>query len=97
MLLLSVIVFEWPLSIRFLFSRAALQQAADAFIDGSIAGTGPQTIGLYHVEDIHYGWNDVVFVTGWNFDEAGFAYSPDDSRPDSRQRLAPCWYVYAAD
>lgn len=97
LIVISVIVFDWPLKVRFHQSKEALQQAAYAVLDGTIPNMGPQTIGLYRVEKIEVLRIDgvpqaVKFITGWSFDPLGFAYRPNDPWPNSPDRLERCWY-----
>lgn len=92
----SLCVHPWPLHVRFALSRAAFEQAARKYRDGSDVRTGPRRIGLYWVLEIDSGNPGTVgFITGTNVcDPIGFVYDPRGCPPQRYwYQVAPEWYM----
>lgn len=95
-LTLSASVNPWPLVLRFALSRSAFEEKVSAIHQGLPYDSGPQRIGLYHVERIETMPNGYVgFVTGFSLaDPVAICYDP--TRPQSSRynwRIVDRWYA----
>jgi hypothetical protein len=91
----SALLTNWPLWARFVASRSALEAAAKQYANTAAYTPINRWAGLFYLEYVYsFKANEVRFVVGdTGIDPIGFAYRPDDPRPNDRDRLAPCWYV----
>ncbi len=97
LLLASVHATEWPLRMRFGFSRPAFERVLLGLQTGTHTNCGAQRIGLYAVERIEGIPTNCRFMTGFNWvDPVGFTYDPAFSGSGSRTRVrvAPGWFTY---
>ena len=100
LLLFSMLVYPWPLMIRFKLSQNAFNDALKYYQAGKFAGN--QWIGLYYVErveTVHYNnlRSTTWFITGDSIgDPVGFEYDPLPNHPMGylSLRVGHSWYVY---
>jgi hypothetical protein len=95
LVLLTALTWNWPLRLRFAASRSALEAAAKQYAGAPAYTKIGRRAGLFYLQFLRSsGPNEVCFVVGDSgIDPIGFAYRPDDPRPNDPGRLAPCWYV----
>ncbi len=75
MLVVTGMVTNWPMQIRFHFSLPAFEQVAQGIRSGATVNTGPQWIGLYYVERIVPGRDEAIgFATGTDVYDTVFYY-----------------------
>lgn len=95
-LTLSAIVYPWPACLRFYVSWPWFAARADDYLQNRHANTGPQWVGLWHVE---YIWGRGQGFVWFQFDHRGtgdrvgvvrYHDSPAQSR--ARVWVAPSWY-----
>jgi len=83
---------NWPGQIRFRLSRGELEDRARRIADGTLANSGPQWVGLFHVENITQPQPGVVrFQLGTDWDDYGICCDPNAPSWRTR-RLAPDWF-----
>jgi hypothetical protein len=101
LILVLLLLYSWPVRLRFQLSRGALDRVAQDVGDARPQSSGGQWIGLYFVREVERHENGDVFLDlGTDFwDRIGFLYRPDETAPLAssdwfvRERLAPGWYV----
>jgi hypothetical protein len=94
--ILSAVLWPWPLQTRFHFSQPAFAQAVRRIQAGTDPNALRGRIGLYEVGYIHrYESGAIFFQTGLSgFDKVGIAYRPTDAPCRSRdKRLALSWFT----
>lgn len=100
-LLTSLLVYPWPMCIRFWVSLPVFSRVANEYLDGSRSGTGPCRVGLWQVEEVFYGYYGVFFQVGRGYDEGGsarvgFAYRTHALAPERPgYRVSASWYAEA--
>ncbi|MFQ5805079.1 MAG: hypothetical protein ACE5I3_01375 [Phycisphaerae bacterium] len=93
---------HWPLYARFHLSRAALEEAARAYLDGIRTQRKPGWVGLYRFKVGRQQDGGVAFFGDYGFwGFCGFFYNPNDAPPtyeiDWSRRIAPSWFVFEWD
>lgn len=99
LLVLSTIVWPWPLMLRFRLSHKAFE---DVLADYNSGRPVPRSVGLYRVRTVTIRDpanrpNAVSFETGHSlFDPVGFEYDPHSAHPPDPRALevAPHWFTY---
>ena len=97
--LASASVTRWPLRARFELSRAALEETAHGYRDGTLTSKRPGRVGLFHFSDVAQQDGGVGFMGDYGFWRLwGLFYSPTDTAPSSEivwsWRIAPNWFVF---
>ncbi|UCG34501.1 MAG: hypothetical protein JSU68_07630 [Phycisphaerales bacterium] len=100
LLILSSLLYSWPLMVRFHLNRPAFEAAVKEFEAGEF--TAGQWVGLYHVNRATRRFpaerpKMVFFETGSSLTYPfGFEYDPNPGHPPGRSviRVAPSWYTY---
>lgn len=93
---LSVILWSWPMRIRFHFSQPAFELAVRQVQTGADPRHLRGRFGSYEVGYIHcYKSGAIFFQTGVSgFDKVGIAFRPSDTSRRSRdKRLARYWFT----
>jgi hypothetical protein len=76
-LVATVLIYPWPLRLRFGVSRRSFERAAESALRGALKIQGQEWIGLYRVNKVYFGDGEVAFVVhDWPIDGAYFAYGP---------------------
>jgi len=105
MLAASVIVYPWPLRVRFALSRRSFERTANSALNGTLKRRDYQWIGLYRVGNIHIEAGQVDFQVGDALiDPVYFSYGPAAGIPRWSTRAHPRpvrqvpgttdWYMY---
>lgn len=98
MFLISVMVTDWPLRLRFAASKGAFDDAAKKALAGQF--TAPCRVGLYQIEEVEVrasnsGARMVFFTTGWGFlDPAGFMFVEGGASQLGRINLTSEWTTF---
>lgn len=95
--LVSIMMYPWPLEVRFALSRGAFDAAVVDLMAGK--NVPPGWIGLYDVDSISVNRASgvVKFETGSSIaDPVGFFYDPSPGFGSTMgvRRMAPRWYTY---
>ena len=96
MAVISAMIFQWPMLLRFRFSREAFEQKVAEMAKKAPITEGPQRIGWYWVDAVFARTNGYVgFETGASIiDPVGFSWDP--TRPQTHpynKHIVGNWYA----